>query len=88
VYESKLKQLRAFLLRSQRYQALTFNATSYASVEVHDACKQVIVLDDLPFLGRPELQAEFNDILFRALPVSSYVSTFVHFLLTWLLELN
>ncbi len=36
--------------------------------------RQLIVLEDLPYLGRPELVEEFNSILLHALSISKYSS--------------
>ncbi len=80
-YQSKLAQLRAFLLRTQRYGSLSLVASSSSSSSSSSQSsappsvqqRQIIVLDDLPFLGRPELQADFNDILLRVLPSSVHL---------------
>ena len=81
-YQSKLAQLRAFLLRTQRYGSLSLVASSSSSSSSSSSQssaassvqqRQIIVLDDLPFLGRPELQADFNDILLRVLPSSVHL---------------
>ncbi len=36
--------------------------------------RQLIVLEELPYLGRPELVEEFNSILLHALSISKYSS--------------
>jgi hypothetical protein len=78
-YESKLAQFRTFMLRSQRYGALTLKPTiaaSDAAVTVPStapsAAKQLILLEDLPFVGHAELHQEFNAILWQAVHTSTY----------------
>jgi hypothetical protein len=81
-YESKLTQFRTFMLRSQRYSALAMKPTSATSASAlalpltaPSPVKQLILLEDLPFVGYAELHQEFNSILWQAIHSSTYGNT-------------
>lgn len=75
-YVSKLEQFRRFLLRSNRYKALTLTASGAGENSAQHE-RKIVLVEDLPFLGNPDLLKNFNNMLLSTLEGAVYPMVFV-----------